>query len=114
MSVDLVGSVSWSVFVFVTLILFGWVAMMAATALARMWRPWWSNIAYGLILGLANRILEMMLFNGPLLSLQGYIVDTVYIVVVMLLSYRAALTRGMVVQYPWLYERSGPFQWRTK
>jgi hypothetical protein len=113
-SLELVGSVSWPVFVFLTLVAFGWVGLMAATALARMWRPWWSNIAYGLILGLANRLLEMMLFKGPLLSLQGYVVDTVYIVIVMLLSYRAALTRGMVVQYPWLYERSGPFQWRAK
>jgi branched-chain amino acid transport system ATP-binding protein len=111
---DLVGSVSWPVFIFVTLVLFGWVAMMAATALARMWRPWWANIAYGVILGLANRLLEMMLFKGHLLSPQGYVVDTLYIVIVMLLSYRAALTRGMVVQYPWLYERSGLFQWRTK
>lgn len=114
MALNLVGSVSWPVFVFVTLVLFGWVAMMAATALARTWRPWWSNIAYGLILGVANRLLEMMLFKGPLLSPQGYVVDTAYIIVVMLLSYRAALTRGMIVQYPWLYERSGPFQWRAK
>jgi len=111
---ELVGSVSWPVFFFVTVVLFGWVAMMAATALARMWRPWWSNIAYGLILGLANRLLEMMLFKGSLLSLQGYLVDTAYIIIVMLLSYRAAMTRGMVVQYPWLYERSGLFQWRAK
>ena len=44
-----------------------------------MWRPWWHAIAYGLILGLANRILEMMLFDAPLLSLQGYVVDTTYI-----------------------------------
>jgi hypothetical protein len=114
MAYDLVGSVSWPVFVFVTLVLFGWVAIMAATALARMWRPWWQNIAYGLILGLANRVLEMMLFNGPLLSLQGYIVDTTYIVIVMLLVYRAALTRRMLIQYPWLYERVGPFEWRPK
>ena len=114
MSEDFVGSVSWPVFVGVTLILFGWVAFMAATALARMWRPWWSNLAYGLILGVANRLLEMMLFKGPLLSLQGYAVDTIYIVVVMLLSYRAALTRQMVIQYPWLYERAGPFEWRAK
>ena len=56
----------------------------------------------------------MMLFNGPLLSLQGYIVDTTYIVVVMLLAYRAALTRRMLIQYPWLYERVGPFEWRAK
>jgi hypothetical protein len=114
MAYDLVGSVSWPVFIFVTLVLFGWVAVMAATALARMWRPWWQNIVYGLVLGLANRVLEMMLFDGPLLSLQGYIVDTTYIVIVMLLVYRAALTRRMLIQYPWLYERVGPFEWRTK
>ncbi len=114
MSAELVGSVSWPVFFFVTVVLFGWVATMAATALARMWRPWWSNIAYGLILGLSDRLLEMMLFKGSLLSPQGYVIDTTYIVIVMLLSYRAAMTRGMVVQYPWLYERSGPFQWRAK
>jgi hypothetical protein len=113
-ALELVGSVSWSVFIFVTLVLFGWVAMMAATALARTWRPWWFNIAYGLVLGVADRLLEMMLFKGSLLSLQGYIVDTIYIIVVMLLSYRAALARGMIVQYPWLYERTSPFQWRAK
>ena len=33
MAYDLVGSVSWPVFIFVTLVLFGWVAVMAATAL---------------------------------------------------------------------------------
>jgi hypothetical protein len=114
MALELVGSVSWSVFIFVTVLLFGWVSIIAATALARTWRPWWSNIAYGLILGLANRLLEMMLFKGPLLSPQGYVVDTLYITIVMLLSYRAALARGMIVQYPWLYERAGLFQWRAK
>ena len=56
----------------------------------------------------------MMLFNAPLLSLQGYLVDTAYIVVVMLVSYRIALTRRMLSQYPWLYERAGLFQWREK
>jgi branched-chain amino acid transport system ATP-binding protein len=56
----------------------------------------------------------MMLFKGPLLSPQGYVIDTLYIIAVMLLSYRVALTRSMVVQYPWLYERDGLFQWRAK
>jgi hypothetical protein len=32
----------------------------------------------------------------------------------MLLAYRAALTRRMLIQYPWLYERVGPFEWRAK
>jgi hypothetical protein len=111
---ELVGSVSWSVFIFVTLALFGWVAIMAATALARMWRPWWQNVFYALILGVADRLLEMMLFRGPLLSLRGYLLDTTYIVIVMLLAYRAALTRRMLMQYPWLYVRAGLFEWRAK
>lgn len=114
MADDLVGSVSWPVFFGLTVVLFGWLAFMAATALARMWRPWWSNIAYGLILGLADRVLEMMLYEGHLLSLRGYLVDTAFIVAVMLLSYRAALARRMVLQYPWLYEPAGPFGWRPR
>jgi hypothetical protein len=114
MAEDVVGSVSWPVFVGVTLVMFGWLAFMAATALARMWRPWWSNIVYGLILGVADRVLEMMLYGGSLLSLRGYLIDTVYIVVMMLLSYRAAFARRMLLQYPWLYERAGPFGWRPR
>ena len=62
MSYDLVGSVSWPVFFFLTIVLFGWVSVMAAAALARMWRPWWQNIAYGLIRGLADRIANV--FNA--------------------------------------------------
>jgi hypothetical protein len=114
MAEDIVGSVSWPVFVGLTLVMFGWLAFMAATALARMWRPWWSTIAYGIILGIANRVLETMLYEGRLLSLRAYLVDTVYIVVVMLVSYRLALARRMILQYPWLYERVGPFGWRPK
>jgi hypothetical protein len=114
MARELVGSVSWPVFIGVTLIMFGWLGFMAATALARMWRPWWANIAYGLILALADRILEAMLYRGPLLSLRGYIVDAVYIVAVMLFSYRAALARRMTRQYPWLYERVDLFRWRSR
>jgi hypothetical protein len=114
MAEDYVGSESWGTFLGVTVAMFGWLAFMAATALVRMWRPWWSNIAYGLILGVADRVLEMMLFNGPLLSLRGYLVDTVYIIVVMLVTYRMALRRRMLSQYPWLYESAGLFQWRER
>jgi branched-chain amino acid transport system ATP-binding protein len=114
MAEDLVGSVSWPVFVLVTLVGFGWVAYMAATALARMWRPWWQVLMYGAILGLGNRILEMMLYNGYLLSGRAYVVDTAYIMLVMLLSYRMALVHKMTTQYPWLYERTSLFGWRER
>jgi hypothetical protein len=114
MAQEVVGSVSWSVFVLMTLVGFGWVSYMAATGLARSWRPWWQVVFYGAILGVANRLLEMMLYQGELLSLVGYVVDTVYIIGMMLLSYRLALTRIMVMQYPWLYERAGILSWREK
>jgi branched-chain amino acid transport system ATP-binding protein len=111
---EAVGSVSWPVFIGVTVIIFGWLGLMAATALVRMWRPWWANIVYGLILGLADRLFETMLFDGSLLHWGAYVVDTIYIIAVMLISYRLALTRRMIAQYPWLYERAGLFQWREK
>jgi branched-chain amino acid transport system ATP-binding protein len=114
MTENLVGSVSWPVFLFVTIVLFGWFSFMTASALARVWRPWWQNIMYGLILGVADRLLEMMLYRGSLLSLRAYVIDTAYILVVMLVSYRIAQSHAMVGQYPWLYERSGLFGWRAK
>src|SRR5207244_272496 len=107
-------SVSWTVFVLLILGGFGWVAYMAATALARMWRPWWQIFLYGAILGLASRTLEMMLYEGTLLSGRAYLIDTAYIIVVMLLSYRMALSHMMITQYPWLYERTGLFGWRER
>ena len=71
MTENLVGSVSWTVFLLLTVVAFGWVAFMAASALARAWRPWWQTVFYGLILGVADRLLEMMLYKGSFLSLRG-------------------------------------------
>src|SRR5579871_3299117 len=114
MSDELVGSVSWSVFVGLTLIGFGWVAYMTATALGRTWRPWWHVLIYGVMLGVADRMMEMMLFQGYLLSGLGFVVATAYLIVVMLISYRIALSAMMISQYPWLYERTGLFSWRER
>jgi branched-chain amino acid transport system ATP-binding protein len=108
-----VGSATWPVFYGLTLITFGWISYMAANALVRMWRPWWHNIAYGLILGVANRLFDVMLFDGRL-TLVSYAIDTTYIIAVMLLSFRIALRRRMLTQYPWLYERAFPLGWREK
>ena len=54
------------------------------------------------------------LFEGELLSLGGFIVDSAVLIVIGLLSYRLTLTRKMVTQYPWIYERAGLFGWREK
>lgn len=114
MSVALVGGVSWAEFIFLTLGFFGWLGFMAASSLGQLWRPVWLIIPYGLSLAAACRVLEMMLFQGEVLSLRGFLVTAVYLLTVMLLSYRAAATKMMVTQYPWLYERAGPFGWREK
>jgi len=102
------------VFVGVTLFLVGGAAFMAGQALGANWRPAWQAMAYSLLLGLADRFVIFSLFGGELLSLSGYVIDTAVIMTVALLSFRATQARTMVAQYPWLYERAGPFGWRER
>jgi hypothetical protein len=52
---DPLGS-SWVGFILLTIIVFGFGAMMMGRALAETWRPAWQNVAYGLLLGVANRL----------------------------------------------------------
>ena len=114
MAETLIGSSSWPEFVFGTILLFGWAAYMAAQALARTWRPWYSCFFYGALLGVGSRLFDFMLFVGPLSSLRGLAVNVVYLIAVMLVAHRWTLSRMMVSQYPWLYEPAGPFAWREK
>lgn len=103
---------SWPVFVGVTVILFGGAAFLMGQATAGTWRPAWQNVAYGLLLGLANRFLVFALFGGPLLDLIPYLVNTAVLIGLALLAYRLTLTHKMVSQYPWIYERAGLFSWK--
>ena len=114
MAADLIGSSSWPEFVFGTVILFGWAAYMAAQALARTWRPWSRCFYYGLLLAVASRLFDFLLFQGPLLSVRGFAINFVYMLAVMLVAHRWTLSRMMVSQYPWLYEAAGPMGWREK
>jgi hypothetical protein len=54
------------------------------------------------------------LFEGELLSIGGYIIDTVVLTGLALVAFRLNRVRRMVTQYPWLYEEAGPFGWRRK
>ena len=65
-------------------------------------------------LGLALRFFHYALFNGDLLSLHYFITDTLVLVAATSLGYRLTQVSKMVRQYPWLYERTGPFNWRSK
>ena len=99
---------------FVTAIIVGFAAFMTGQALANTWRPAWQMLPYGLMLGFADRFLVWGLFGGDGLSVSGYAIDTAYLIAVGVAAYRLTRARRMVTQYPWLYERAGPFGWRDR
>ena len=110
---DLLGT-TWQVFLFVTVVVIGFASFMTGQAMANSWRPMWRCVPYCLLLGCADRFLVWGLFGGELWSLSGYLVDTAVLTSLALLAYRLALTRNMVGQYPWIYQRVGPLNWRKK
>lgn len=105
---------STNVFLGVTVALMGFAAFMTGQALANTWKPMWHAVVYAILLGFADRFLTFALFEGELLSLSGYLVDTTVLVVISLIAFRISQARKMVTQYPWLYERAGLFGWRQK
>lgn len=102
------------VFIGLTLLVMGFAAFMTGQALANMWKPVWQVLVYGVLLGFADRFLAFGLFEGELLSITGYIIDTVVLSAVSFFGYRVTQARKIVSQYPWLYERSGLFGWRQR
>jgi hypothetical protein len=102
------------VFLAVTLMLMGGCAFMTGQALASTWRPAWACLPYGLLLGGGDRFLSFALFDGRLLSLQYYAIDTAVLLIIACAAHRLTLARRMARQYPWLIERTGPFGWREK
>lgn len=101
-------------FALVTLILGGWLATMTGRACAQTWRGIPETVAYLLILGLGVRFAHFALFEGTLLSLRYYLVDTTIVMAIGLLSFRATRAAQMAHQYWWLYERTGPLTWAER
>ena len=95
------------VFFFVTLLIGGGTSIMIGRAIATTWLPFWQVIAYCLLLGCVDRFIIYALFQGELLSLRGFITDSIVLITIGLLAYRLKLIQQMITQYPWLYERSG-------
>ncbi len=100
------------VFVGVTVVLMGGAGWLMGQALARGWRPVWQVVAYGLLLGIVDRFLTFSLFDGTLVTAAGYAIDTAVILAFALVGYRITLVAKMIIQYPWLYRRSGLMNWR--
>jgi hypothetical protein len=102
---------SFGVFFGITAVLTGFAAFMTGQAVANTWRPYWQLLVYCALLGAAARFLIYGLFNGALWSLSGYLIGTGVLVLIGTFAFRLTRARRMVLQYPWLYKRTGPFTW---
>ena len=103
-----------AVFGVFTVIIMGGAAFMTGQAVAGTWRPVRQAVAYSVLLGLTDRFLVFALFEGPLLSAKGFVVDTAVIMAICMIGYRLTQVSRTVRQYPWLYERHGIFSWRNR
>ena len=104
----------WTVFLIFTVLIAGGAAFLMGQAIAATWRPIWQCDSYGILLGFAERVMLFALFGGELLSFTAYIVDTFVLVAIALLSFRKTYVQKMVQQYPWQFEKQGPFFLNTK
>ena len=98
----------------VTVVVMGFAAFMTGQALAGTWKSMWQVVLYCLLLGVGDRFLIFSLFEGELLSLSGYVIDTAVLVAISLFAYRLTQARKMTSQYPWIYERAGLLSWRDR
>jgi hypothetical protein len=89
-------------FLLVTVALGGGAAWQAGRAIAQTWRPWWQAVLYMFMLGAAVRFIHFALFDGTLLSLPAYGLDTAVAIGFATLSFRITRTRQMARQYGFL------------
>src|SRR3954453_22035211 len=101
-------------FLLVTVVMGGAAAWASGKSIAQTWRPAGQVVPYMLVLGMAVRFIHFALFEGTLLTLHYYLVDTVILLVTGALGYRFKRPQQMTTQYRWLYEKSGPFPWKDK
>lgn len=104
----------WPVFLGLTLCIFGAAAWLTGGAVAATWRPVWQVLAYGVLLAFFDRFLAWSLFGAPLMSSAGFLRDLASIVLIGLFSWRLRQVHLMVTQYPWLFEKAGPLNWRAR
>ena len=111
MTESLLG-MSVSVYAGFTVVIGGSAAWLSGRALALGWRPVWMVVPTTLGLALADRFFVWALFAGEFYPATGTLAEFATLLSLGLLAHRYTWTRRMVQQYPWLYERIGPFMWR--
>jgi hypothetical protein len=105
---------SLGIFILVTVILGGGAAALAGRAIALTWRPLWQIVAYTLILGGAVRFIHFALFDGTLLSVHYFIVDSAICMALGSIGFRGARRSQMLTHYWWLTMSDGALRWRRK
>jgi len=110
----LTGDDSIWVFIGLTVVLCGGASWMMGQAMALTWRPPVHLVLYAALLAAADRFGSFALFAGELLSATGFLLDWAILGAIAFAAFRATQAAKMTQQYPWLFERSGPFGWRDK
>jgi len=105
---------SFWIFLVMTVVFGGGASFLAGRALARGWKPVSQVVLAMIPMGAAFRFLHYALFEGELTSLHYFITDTLVLLLAALLGYQLTKASKMVSQYPWLYERAGPLNWKSK
>lgn len=105
---------SFGIFLLVSIILGGGAAWLSGRAIARSWQTRARLIGYLFFLTFGVRFLHFALFEGHILTVHYYIVDMAVLIVLGLLGFQYQRAEQMSRQYSWLYERTGPFTWRSK
>lgn len=101
-------------FALVTVVMGGWTAWRTGKSAAEGWSSYPVLIVYTLLLGVAIRFIHHALFNGSMLTLQYYVVDTIILLLFSTAGYRYYRTKQMTNNYYWLYEKASPFSWKAK
>ena len=79
----------------------------------RLEQLWGPGVLYATS-GVAIRFIHHALFNGSMLTLQYYVVDTIILLLFATAGYRYYRTQQMTNNYYWLYEKVSPFSWKSK
>ncbi|WP_439816182.1 DUF6867 family protein [Zavarzinia sp. CC-PAN008] len=101
-------------FIGLTLVLFGLCAWLSGEAIATSWMHGGTAFLAGLGLGPPDWFLHFALFGADLAYWPGMLAHAVVLGLIAVTSHRVARTALMVRQYPWAYERAGPFAWRAR
>jgi hypothetical protein len=101
-------------FVLITVVMGGWTAWRTGKSAAEGWSSYRILVLYTLLLGVAIRFIHHALFNGSMLTLQYYVVDTIVLLLFATAGYRYYRTQQMTNNYYWLYEKVSPFSWKAK